>query len=263
MRVPVRKHGKPTGFTLVEMAIVLVIIGIILAGVMKGRDIVRSSQVKQFAQSYAQKWVTIAQTYYDKSGQHLTDGVINGGSAASSDGRMDGIIVGPQGTGGLAAGVQTSVMLALKTIGIDPCTIVKTDMENLTQASMGAAGGCEGDMNPFSRSVDGEITGKVAVGVGFKAFTITQNTLASVRNTVYLVDVPLDVAMALDTILDGSARGDQGSVIYTGSVAANQNGVVAAWRNGNSAATAITATAWPSYTTSNVQYVDPVLVLDN
>lgn len=261
MRVPVREQGKLSGFTLVEMAIVLVIIGIILAGVMKGRDIVRSSQVKQFAQSFAQKWVTIAQTYYDKSGQMLTDGTINGGSAANSDGRMDGIAAG-----GAGAANQDEIMAVLKNIGIDPCTIVKTDMENLAAGGLTLSGGCSNDMNPYERNVDGEITGKVPVGVGFVCITLTQNSIASVRNAVYLVDVPLDVAMALDTIIDGSARGETGSVVYDGLSLTNAaDGATAdgAFEDGSSGAVAITATAWPVFDPANPQFVDPIIILDN
>lgn len=257
MRVPVRKQGKLSGFTLVEMAIVLVIIGIILAGVMKGRDIVRSSQVKQFAQGFASKWVTIAQTYYDKSGQMLTDGLVNGGTVTLTDGRMDGILGGDTAAG-------NAVLLYLKTLGIDPCTIIKTDVFDGDTIAAATSGGCPNNMNPFTRTADGEITGKVSVSVGFASFTVTQSGLASVRNAIYLVDVPLDVAMALDTVIDGNARGEGGVVINSATASTTQDGVGAAtWSDASSTATAVTATAWPTYTTSNVQYVDPIILLDN
>ncbi len=43
---------KQTGFTLVEIAIVLVIIGLLLGGVLKGQELINSAKVKNFAQDF-------------------------------------------------------------------------------------------------------------------------------------------------------------------------------------------------------------------
>ncbi len=45
---------KQSGFTLVEIAIVLVIIGLLLGGVMKGQELINSAKVKNFAQDFKQ-----------------------------------------------------------------------------------------------------------------------------------------------------------------------------------------------------------------
>lgn len=42
-------RNKQTGFTLVEIAIVLVIIGLLLGGVLKGQELINSAKVKNFA----------------------------------------------------------------------------------------------------------------------------------------------------------------------------------------------------------------------
>jgi prepilin-type N-terminal cleavage/methylation domain-containing protein len=44
-----RKVKKQSGFTLVEIAIVLVIIGLLLAGVLKGQELIESSRIKSMA----------------------------------------------------------------------------------------------------------------------------------------------------------------------------------------------------------------------
>jgi prepilin-type N-terminal cleavage/methylation domain-containing protein len=41
-----------TGFTLIEIAIVLVIIGLLLGGVLKGQELINSAKVKNFAQDF-------------------------------------------------------------------------------------------------------------------------------------------------------------------------------------------------------------------
>ncbi|MDP1651755.1 MAG: prepilin-type N-terminal cleavage/methylation domain-containing protein [Rhodocyclaceae bacterium] len=44
--------NKQSGFTLVEIAIVLVIIGLLLGGVLKGQELINSAKVKNFAQDF-------------------------------------------------------------------------------------------------------------------------------------------------------------------------------------------------------------------
>jgi prepilin-type N-terminal cleavage/methylation domain-containing protein len=42
-------RSKQSGFTLVEIAIVLVIIGLLLGGVLKGQELINSAKVKNMA----------------------------------------------------------------------------------------------------------------------------------------------------------------------------------------------------------------------
>lgn len=46
--------NKQSGFTLVEIAIVLVIIGLLLGGVLKGQELINNAKVKNFAQDFRQ-----------------------------------------------------------------------------------------------------------------------------------------------------------------------------------------------------------------
>ena len=43
---------KQAGFTLIELAIVLVIIGLLLGGVLKGQELINSAKVKNFAADF-------------------------------------------------------------------------------------------------------------------------------------------------------------------------------------------------------------------
>lgn len=45
-------YRKQAGFTLIEIAIVLVIIGLLLGGVLKGQELINSAKVKNFAQDF-------------------------------------------------------------------------------------------------------------------------------------------------------------------------------------------------------------------
>jgi len=61
------------GFTLIEMAVVLVIIGLILGMVFKGRELIDQGRVKSLAAQYA-KIVGAINTYYDRYGTFPGDG---------------------------------------------------------------------------------------------------------------------------------------------------------------------------------------------
>ncbi len=60
------------GFTLVEMAIVLVIIGIILGAVMKGQDLIDNARAKQFI-TKIKTWEVALNTYFDRKGRYPGD----------------------------------------------------------------------------------------------------------------------------------------------------------------------------------------------
>lgn len=60
------------GFTLIELAIVLVIIGIILGAVLKGQDLMQNAKTKQFINK-VKSWEIAQWTYYDRKGRFAGD----------------------------------------------------------------------------------------------------------------------------------------------------------------------------------------------
>ncbi len=75
------------GFTLVELAIVLVIIGIIIAAVTKGKDLIRSAESKKIYSTFLQQWRLAYNNYYERTGRIFDDDSANNGAAAN--GRPD------------------------------------------------------------------------------------------------------------------------------------------------------------------------------
>ena len=93
------------GFTLVEMAIVLVIIGLILGAVAIGKDVVRNAEYQKVGNKYVYEWKRAYDNYYQRAGVQLGDsqvaptGMVNGletliGGAPSSTGNLSGAIAG-------------------------------------------------------------------------------------------------------------------------------------------------------------------------
>ncbi|BBD08714.1 prepilin-type N-terminal cleavage/methylation domain-containing protein [Desulfovibrio ferrophilus] len=253
------RNKKVSGFTLVEMAIVLVIIGIILAGVMKGRDIVRGSQVKQFSQQFAQKWGTIAQTYYDKTGQILLDGNDNGARNADvTNGIMSGRLnVRINGAG------ASGVLDVCEAVGITPCTLIKSKLTlpvttiqgNVTS---GTTAHCNSDVNIVQTTVEGEYTGNSVVTVDLRTIMATVSGMTSQRNAVILFNVPTDVAQGLDTVIDGQADGESGTCIGVQGAYA-MNAIPTAFPRAWNAVNPVTATAWDPASNGQVQTVGIIL----
>ena len=86
--------SKQSGFTLVEIAIVLVIVGLLLGGVLKGQELITSSRAKSL---YADKSAvqTAINTYQDRF-RALP------GDDAAAGGRFTGLACGVAGAGGSA-----------------------------------------------------------------------------------------------------------------------------------------------------------------
>ena len=66
-------NAKQSGFTLIEMAIVLVVIGLILGMVYKGRQLIDSAKVKKMA-AQRDKIIAGINTFYDRYGFYPGDG---------------------------------------------------------------------------------------------------------------------------------------------------------------------------------------------
>jgi len=68
MKVTKNKLSRQSGFTLVEMAIVLVIIGLILGAVSIGKDLQRDAEYAKVKQKFIDQWVTAYNTHYQRAG---------------------------------------------------------------------------------------------------------------------------------------------------------------------------------------------------
>ena len=89
-----------SGFTLIEIAIVLVIIGLLLGGVMKGQELINSAKVKNLAADFKNVSLYIY-SYQDKfhalpgddnmAASHVTGATTLAAAATLGNGRIDGM----------------------------------------------------------------------------------------------------------------------------------------------------------------------------
>lgn len=89
-----KSKARQNGFTLVELAIVLVIIGLILGMAFKGKDLIDGAKVKNLAAQH-QKIIAGINIFYEKYGSYPGDGCGAGQPAAGTavcNGTRDGVI---------------------------------------------------------------------------------------------------------------------------------------------------------------------------
>jgi len=168
------------GFTLVELSIVLIIIGLIIGGVMKGKDLINSASQKKIYNTWIKQWQVQVNAYQDRTGAVLGDGKNNGGTRTGEDGRMDNVNLAKTKT----------VQKKLRAIGLD------VPVSNIA-SSDGA-----------SYSIKGKYTTSNVRAYLYYLHSHTDNTN---RNCFYIVGMPTDVAIAFDKISDGQANSQTGS----------------------------------------------------
>ncbi|MCA8306776.1 prepilin-type N-terminal cleavage/methylation domain-containing protein [Burkholderia seminalis] len=91
-----QRLAKQGGFTLVEMAIVLVIIGLILGAVMVGRDVQRNAQYVKIRQTFINQWAEVYDAYLQRTGVPIGDDMqaprlmVNGAHFAGNGNQLSG-----------------------------------------------------------------------------------------------------------------------------------------------------------------------------
>ncbi len=162
------------GFTLIEIAIVLVIIGLIIGAAVKGKDLIQSGKQKKFYTTTLKSWELAIINYYDRTGLVLGDGTANGGTNASTDGRFDNVT-------GNTFGAANGIDAKLKAVGL---TVPESNTSNSGETT-------------YKGQFSGSRTVRLAL------YYLYSHTDARSSNAIYITQLPTDLAIALDTMVDG------------------------------------------------------------
>jgi prepilin-type N-terminal cleavage/methylation domain-containing protein len=171
------------GFTLIEMAIVLIIIGIIIGAVVKGKDLVRSAEQKRLYAKFVNTWEMAYNAYYDRTGWILGDD--NTPNNATRDGRC-------------SSASCANLVAQLKAVGL----------EVPTQGPSGSE--CD---RQYTDSLGTQHTLTIV-------FTNASDDQANNYNYIQIATIPNELGIAWDRMIDGENSGDTGSFIYIPSTAA-------------------------------------------
>jgi len=183
MKARTNKHIGQSGFTLVEIAIVLVIVGLLLGGILKGQEMIVQAKIKNLINDF--NGVTAAVNSYQDRYRALAGDDLNAASrwaGQTNSGNGDG-----QWTcsGGATGGYKT--VLAVQATNADECNLFWQHLR-LGGFIQGQSAGAQGGQQP-SNAVLG-ITGVQTGGMGFTS------------NIVCTTNLPDKIAIAVDTQMD-------------------------------------------------------------
>ena len=180
------------GFTLIEMAIVLIIIGIIIGAVVKGKDVMKSAEQKRLYSTFVREWQVAYNNYYDRTGWILGDDIDNANT--TRDGHC--------GNGGVA--VAADLDSQLSRVGLKPPANGPTGLSNVRSYT---------DANGRQYTL-----------------TLSFNHHVNIGNYIQIngpTGVPVDLGLAWDRVIDGSADGAAGDLRYDNNATPSATGI--AW----------------------------------
>lgn len=193
LRKSLNKITDNQGFTLIEMAIVLIIIGIIIGAVIKGKDLIRSAEQKKIYTKYLNAWRTGYAHFYDRTGKRLGDFYDASFSSEGQDGKAD--------TDNSHDGKISNVERGYLKTG-DP---LGTDFRGLDDVGLTAPSSNTGNCWEYTYT-DKE-------GIGHSMYVGFKYNRDDKYNYMWVEGVPNELGMALDTIIDNEADGTSGDFL--------------------------------------------------
>ena len=191
------------GFTLIELAIVLIIIGIIIGAIVKGKDIVKSGEQKKVYTKFINEWNLAFNNYYDRTGWILGDDATD--NNATRDGNCN------------PAATEANLEAQLQAVGLEV-----------------PPAGPSGNSTERSYKDSNGVLHTLAIIFDYDA------SLGNFMRITGTGGIPNDLGMALDRMVDDTMDGTSGDMLYTADHTASPI-VTAAWPAANAALVANSA----------------------
>ncbi|BCN94316.1 prepilin-type N-terminal cleavage/methylation domain-containing protein [Thiomicrorhabdus immobilis] len=217
-----QKIAKLKGFTLVEMAIVLAIIGVILGAVSIGKDLQRDAENQKIYQKFLAAWKTAYDQYYNRIGvvvgdsqvapTYMVNGLeanIGGGTTGGASGNVTGANAGvAENFTGTGLKICHGQGYAANTVGTGDAGIAQQDLHALFDRAglKMPPGRAEGQEDRYLYlDTNGN---PVELQVCFQ--WNPNGTNSGAGNVLVLRGVTPDLARTLDTMIDGKPDAIEG-----------------------------------------------------
>lgn len=192
------KKSKSAGFTLIELAIVLVVIGLIIAAVLKGEDLIQNARMLNFVTNPVQKAQVAAMAYYDRTGSFPNQVVQSGTTSFPLDAMYQAGINGildlknPFTVSDVDLGIAFTVLQDSTTGATYPVMII-TPMNGTAQSTTWTAAEI-GYINYLKSKVDGNSSDFTSGSIRYypNNISITFHTMTNLPSTVNTATTPLD-----------------------------------------------------------------------
>ncbi len=220
-----RFSGKQQGFTLVEMSVVLLVIGLILGAVSIGKDVQRNAEYMKVKQKFLDQWASAYNDYY------LRTGVVPADSQTAPRMMVNGALF----TG--ASGVVSGGNMTAATGPVELCTPELFNEMDRTGVRMppGRAEGSE------DRYVYLDSNGNPQeIRICFKWNNPT--TASGSGNMMVVKGLTPDLARTLDQAIDGKADAQEGLFRLNGVANGTAGGPGIEWTGNNTQTSCSSAT---------------------
>ncbi len=207
-----KRPSRFSGFTIIELVIVLIVIGILMGMVMKGVSLIRNARVKKDYVNFVERIVQDFQRYrllmMEKWGHDaiLGDGEVNGGVEPEANGFIDNNTQSIESLLGVAFHF-TQVYLFPQGHYRDLAEFIESFPE--VDPDFETAFRVTPDYFEFFPS-GSEIKTRVRIYLG------SDFEGDRTGNFIIFCDLPLDLAISFDTMIDGKADGERGRFIVLG-----------------------------------------------
>ena len=201
------KRAPQRGFTLVEMSIVLVIIGLILGAISIGKDVQRNAEYTKVKQKFIDQWVLAYNTHTQRTG------VVPGDSQTAPRLMVDGANYAgsaSQISGGNMTGLSTPGVICHGTIGAGMTSTLEANLDLRTlmlQAGVRMPPGrAEGSEDRFVYLDTNGNPQEIQVCFQWNA----PGTGSGAGNVMVISGLTPDLARSLDQMIDGKADASEG-----------------------------------------------------
>ena len=226
------RTARQQGFTLVELAVVLAVIGLIIGAVAIGKDVQRNAEYTKIKNKFIDQWEQAYMQYYQRTGvvlgdsqtapQNMVNGEVWGDAGKRRSGR-DMTVVGLPNA--ICRGAAGQGMTRPFTNGTDPDLRVLMTRVGIRMPP-GRAEGLEDryvylDSNGNPQEVQVCFQWNLPLGDGSAADAVGDGA----GNVMVITGLTPDLARALDQMIDGKPDAREGRFRHEG-VANNAGGVV-------------------------------------